>query len=765
MFTKLNRLISIGSIAMLVFASCSREQQVAEQNPTYNPDENTVTTQFVLNISTNAGPDSKMTSTNVQLNNNFRGIDGAHLMAYDLTYNTNPDHLWWVSHESSKALRDFDLGTIALAGSVTAENSRKVLELTLPLGTNVLLFYGKAIKDGTDNAQGKVDLSGTALNSTLDNVVFRLSDRLEDSDGFKDFTTLVGVMLTNFFRLGLAEEKVDDGFIKYRDLRYAFWWPQDNTSKSFRVRDDSDNLLYANGTAGTGEYEGYTYYCGSKLWKEYGDIYNSNRNDLTTMEEDLGLAYAACTTIASDANGTELRAGSSRALCRIITDMYQVVLRVYESTTVTTVRDEIARRMAELIKNSISNYFNVSDPSDIKFNTIAMMNPTIYTYIGKTITELYPNLTDTYFSSEDGVGFPMNLNLPAGAAILGVRSATKGSSTYDEFYYYRDIPAYGIGGGNSTVPVENYRFPAELMYFGNSPIRVSNNTHKTEEYPKTNTAWNNASNWSGWTQGSVTSTTRSVAMIDEINYGSALLCSKIKYADDIEYLEDNNNALHEQEPNNKISVLNDTPFTVTGILIGGQPDKVGWNYIPLTTNNPFDKLIYDKMDPFIIPATGSSAERYTLLWDNYKEDAGEDQLDVYVALEIENNSGSDFWGEHNLVRNGGVFYLLGMLSIKDAENLASLKPSEGNSTPLSRSNYYYPPYNGTNGATVQIPRVFMQDYMTTATLILNKTSLQHAYVTVPDLKASQVSMGLSVDLNWETGLNFNVIMGGDTTTE
>jgi hypothetical protein len=54
----------------------------------------------------------------------------------------------------------------------------------------------------------------------------------------------------------------------------------------------------------------------------------------------------------------------------------------------------------------------------------------------------------------------------------------------------------------------------------------------------------------------------------------------------------------------------------------------------------------------------------------------------------------------------------------------------------------------------------MQDFLTTATFVINETSLQHALVAVPDLRSGQISLGLSVDLNWRTGLVFdNVILG------
>jgi len=51
--------------------------------------------------------------------------------------------------------------------------------------------------------------------------------------------------------------------------------------------------------------------------------------------------------------------------------------------------------------------------------------------------------------------------------------------------------------------------------------------------------------------------------------------------------------------------------------------------------------------------------------------------------------------------------------------------------------------------------------MTTANFKIGEHSLKYAYLTVPDLRSSSVTLGLSVDLKWETGLVFdNIIVGG-----
>ena len=53
-----------------------------------------------------------------------------------------------------------------------------------------------------------------------------------------------------------------------------------------------------------------------------------------------------------------------------------------------------------------------------------------------------------------------------------------------------------------------------------------------------------------------------------------------------------------------------------------------------------------------------------------------------------------------------------------------------------------------------VARVFIQDYKTKAKFTITADALKNAYNTVPDLRATMVTFGLSVDLTWEPGLEF-----------
>ena len=130
-----------------------------------------------------------------------------------------------------------------------------------------------------------------------------------------------------------------------------------------------------------------------------------------------------------------------------------------------------------------------------------------------------------------------------------------------------------------------------------------------------------------------------------------------------------------------------------------------------------------------------------------------------MALEFRNNSGTDFYGNYNLIREGGTFYLIGVLDPNATSNLTGINWSSDDMTKYL-TYHALPPYDS-DGNTKKISRVFIQDFMTTANFVIGPNSLKYAYLTVPDLRSSSLSLGLSVDIKWETGLNFsNIVLGG-----
>ena len=819
----------IGTMVLMALVSCQREgDRTVAPNPTFDPETNSVRTEFVLNVSTATGKDTKTTAKFAQAGENpeFLGMTDVHLLTYELSH-SNADHgtFFFSPIREQKHVqpnRDYNLGTLFAAGAVTSDKSSRTLELALPLGTNAVLLYGKAAKTESDDLQGKVAISGNS--NDLTSLTFALQPRLESKAAYDAGTFFLSRMLSSFLTAGLVNESsFYEPATGTTNRSYAFWWPtpSETDAEELPANPTDQQAATVNGTD-------YVFYAGELSWKQLGTMYRyqidgddaTNPNlvvktsapgdkavymDFAALNEVLGNAYYSLVDIKENPTSglKELRAGSAQAVLSIMQDLYSIVERA-KSADPTNWSEKAAQLLAAQIeermigdgkdgkyygffqfKNGVLDFARDANGAfDIAYLKKASEQNCSPTDWSANSSVVLANLDENFFYSEGKTpGFPVNVGLPFGAAIMVCNVATS-INKVDEFKYTEDIPAYGFG--TATFPIKNYRYPAELMYFGNSSIRTSNQTKKASDYPSSVDAWDSEDKWTGWSPNAkVASDTRSVAMTNNINYGTALLASSVKFSDDVVnngYLLDNNAALHSGEDDLKVSITgnnNSSPFKITGIVVGGQCDKVGWNYIRMpdagvyedsgydTTNekfygftyekDPFDKMIYDKVltDYYVGQTT---APIYTLVWDNYDpEKKASEQSDVYVGIEVV-NEGDDFWGEMNLIRHGGTFYLLGKLDLSVA--VATARGNNASAfTSLDRKYYCYPPYNPVTGETINAPRVFMQDYLTKANLILGTDALKHAYMTVPDLRSSQISLGVSIDMNWTPGLAFDVNMG------
>lgn len=213
-------------------------------------------------------------------------------------------------------------------------------------------------------------------------------------------------------------------------------------------------------------------------------------------------------------------------------------------------------------------------------------------------------------------------------------------------------------------------------------------------------------------------------MRQNINYGVANLATTVKCG--AASLSDNT-GLSVTDPSEFAGTVTvpTAGFPVTGLLIGGQPTKVGFNFQP-ASNDAFDKTIYDNNLTGVVAQNGTaSTVNYTIVLPNDKGRGVADQNTVNVAIELTNNSGVAFRGADGIIPAGGKFYLVGKLE---------------------------PKTDALTGVTN--PAVFMSDYKTTLNLTIK--SLQNAYNTIPDLRSTKLQLGLSVDLDWQTGIQFDV---------
>ena len=791
----------MSALALVGLVACNKTP--VTPSPDFDPETNTVKTKFVFSVSTNS-PNTKMPASTAQVDGNgFRGMDKVHLLTYSLKYTcAHGDYFMYkLDDESSKATRDYDLGSLLNETDISKDNNSRTVQLSVPLSVNAVMLYGMASKTGTDDEQGATVATGSALGTSIASLNFRLQNRLKDQtavDGFTGFGNLMANIMTTITDASLSKGFLGDTEMDETkfDSRYAFWWPIDETSKKFETRDANGEPFTSSNLPVHANYEYHTEEI--VTWQDIGNKYtafleNPGASDLSALGQVMGRAFVELTTIRTSTTGdkTELRAGDAASLLRTIQDLAEQIERTRQAKP-TVWKEEVSRLMAEEVKRRIQLFFQWKDeglPTYINMGdllTSAQNNIKGFSaQIGKYRPALVASSNGVFFPDEKNQGFPTNLNLPRGAAIMTCARSTAGNMV---FGYLDAIPAYGMKA--DPLPITNYRFPPELIYWANSGIYVSDfATDKLPELPHTVSDWANPDKWPkstaetpGWTpNGTISSTTRSVALMKQVNYGTALMRSTVQILDNPLY--DNKHGIFDSEDNNQINVGSNS-FKVTGVFIGGVADVVGWDFIHKTdnlpedmTSNPFDKMIYDKVTSDVFVSTAESNPIYTLVWDSYRptfEDTQmtvvsgvgtqENQAPVYVALELVNNTGKDFWGELNLIRNGGTFYLVGKLDLK-----ATQTDKNGNSQAVQDQSiefpdekfFHYPPFYD-DGQTVQVKRVFMQDFVTNAHFQIGKESLQHAYMTIPDLRSSQISLGLSVDLNWQTGLDFSVLLGSVT---
>ena len=426
----------------------------------------------------------------------------------------------------------------------------------------------------------------------------------------------------------------------------------------------------------------------------------------TSSSSALRNAYKSFTEFSA---GT--RQGSAQAILRTVQDLYKAVATIYEAGTLPTADETIAKNIMDKINQT----------------------PVFVTKAGSA-TDIYTSEATVAFAdaSAEISKFPKNFQVPSGTAAL---SFTSGAFSYVN-------TGTNVLGQSLNTAITSICYPAELTYFCNSPLRATDKDKKSTDYEKTVADWNTDTKWSDWTDSEVKLSTRAVAMQYNVRYGVALLKSTFKVEAGGYY--DNAKTITNSEKANQQITIDGNSFTITGIIINGQPSKSDYQYIKASDGN-FNQNVYDLFsEGGTAIGTEASVTNYTLLMDNYT--TGGTQQAVTVALELVNNTNSDFYGKTGIIGAGQTFYLLGTLT-----------PETGDWT-VTDAGVGYP--------VSLTKRVFAQDFLTVANFTLNKgkdatddtedSFLKDAYSVIPDLRSTQMTFGLSVDLVWKTGLIFNV---------
>lgn len=746
--------IIFGAALLTLMAACTDQLEV---NPNYNPETKQVTTNLVLNIALPGSPQTKQNADAVQVIHDaqttptFWGIRDAVLLSYQLN---NPERILVAD---STAVKIDTLGTLATANMITLEQSNRIVELSLPLQTNNLLFYGRAIASSTAYGNDRNYTSSTS--STANYGLYDCYGHLDNFHLSKDAGSA-------YFDLGK----------RLQDSEKSEFYAVEKVLAGVLSIIMNTSLKESNHTAISGTIPVAASEYGDLYWSDFARADQKSPVDVGStrgfLEKKMGDAYTQMTTIYS--SDGELRAASAQALERTIQDLWTVINETRAATPMSK-GEAVAKHLADCVHDRIGIFFDGEVPANGGPVSGVIFKSNLATKLGNYESAWQrPSASKSYWDVSDAASvvsynqFPFNYNLPRGATHI---SFNKQDSC---FYYPSTFNTSDMGGtptSGTAYNAESYYYPAELMYFGNSPIAVSTQNKQKTDFPNGTSNWNENYDWAakGWSGDHITSATRSVAMKKDIRYATALLKTQVKYQ--TTSLRDNNHAIQKRlnpgigddtEPD-KVITVTDNSFFLTGVIIGGQYHRVGWDFLPDTSKG--QGFIYDKAIPDnaqIIPAdpAASSEPNYTFVFDNcvggpiggdvqqlYVPEAT--QSKVYVALEFLNNTGQDFYGNYNMISDKGFFYLIAEL---DPDN-----PRAG-TTVTWPTNYVVPPYKA-DGTSNEKKRVFMQSFMTSAMFILGENSLKRAYLTVPDLRAGSMNLGVSVNLDWVDGLQFDAILG------
>ena len=287
--------------------------------------------------------------------------------------------------------------------------------------------------------------------------------------------------------------------------------------------------------------------------------------------------------------------------------------------------------------------------------------------------------------------YPRSIGLPDGAAVIrwtGSKFDVRTTTTSLD----------NING------INRYTYPAELMFFTDSPIRTSTSEVTKENYQSTTKSWNEFLDEYYSTSQTVNAETKAVAVVTPLQFGVANLQLTLTGM----------SAVINDAKDKTVANADMDHLPLTGVIIGGQ-HTVGYNMKPQGEQTDVDgRFIYETN----ITSGVEGKSINTLVLQSYDEEK------VPIILEFENNTDYAFTGKDGVVYPGTRFYLIGMID------------------PAGKGSGDY------------ANRVFTQDHTTTMTMSV--ASLAKAYTCMPDLLAPRLEIGVQIVTHWIQSTTTNV---------
>ena len=246
----------------------------------------------------------------------------------------------------------------------------------------------------------------------------------------------------------------------------------------------------------------------------------------------------------------------------------------------------------------------------------------------------------------------------------------------------------------------HFVYPPSLFYTANSPLSISADETVTEQYKSTTGDW--ASILSFYTESAVNLDSKAAAVTNPMQFGVSRLDLAIRKT---------SAASLSQNSSSNVAVDNDK-FPLTGIVVAGQK-AVDYAFNPIISGTETEYLVYDSdvysgTSPRAYLSASRDSETISLLLLQSQEGK-----DVHFALEFLNDSGNTLYGTEGCeILKGTHFYLVGVLALPE-------------------------------GAS----RVFTQDRITTVNVSVS--SFRNAYAILPDIRETQVTIGVDARMTWD----------------
>ena len=408
------------------FTACSSSDEVAQDNTNPTYDGTSVRTDFAFSITKASQGTTRMTAANTQeTGTNFRGIQHMFL----LPYTGEPTSANASTLETNSNI--YALGGLTSSEITPGTTHKKIYSLTFPIGTNNMLFYGTAANESSQASYQIGKITSTLWPSGTD-----LSSNQTLKHDAIHFSLAPIVDSSNPF------DKVSSG-------------DKGDATKIINYLSHIAQAKYNNGSADV----------------TWASTVETSKNDGTYRA--LATLYNALTTKTGEA-----RSGSTESVKRMVFDLYKSACAINHESSVDGVQ-KIAKAICEAIESTSDGItFTVKlSSSDATAITIA------------TVTDAQNNAADGWVASISGIAadFPANVGLPMGAAQLRFNSST-GVFAFNTEDADDTYPGLTVGK-DFTVNLSQIDYPSELIYFDNSPIRVTDDYKTEADFPSTPAAW------------------------------------------------------------------------------------------------------------------------------------------------------------------------------------------------------------------------------------------------------------------------------------